>query len=413
MKIGYACTPLLVPYKTTRRISLKYYSEKLLIDTIKENLNDLLRILSYNRDKEIKMFRISSDIIPLGSHPINTFDWNNYFQYELNNIGKFIKNNSMRVSMHPGQYTVINSPKEDVVKKSILDLQYHAKFLDSLGIDSSHKIILHIGGVYGDKELAIKRFMNVFKDLDKNIKNRLVIENDEKNFSIDDVLFIGENLSIPVVFDNLHNECFNDNNYSISNILKRVKKTWNKKDGNIKVHYSQQNPLKKLGAHSQSLNITNFLYYLDLCKDFELDIMLEVKDKNISAIKAVNSILELSNALLKENIDTEFKNYKFILLEQGENILYEGYNILNKNTSLIEFYKFIDSFMYNEILVENKTHVLKLLENELKSYMTSKESNHFYKLLKERNFNKCKEYLYKIACKYHIELSKNYYFYNN
>jgi len=85
--------------------------------------------------------------------------------------------------MHPGQYTVMNSPSEEVVKKSIAEIEYHTKFLDSLGIDYSNKIIIHIGGEYGDKSSAIQRFSDNIKALSDSARSRLVLENDEKIFT--------------------------------------------------------------------------------------------------------------------------------------------------------------------------------------------------------------------------------------
>lgn len=146
--------------------------------------------------------------------------------------------------MHPGQYTVINSPNKEVVFKSIKDLQYHCDFLDSLGVDYTNKLILHIGGVYNDKKAAKLRFIENFNSLPSSVKNRLVIENDEKNFSLNDVLEISHLINVPVVFDNLHNFCYGDNNYTTKEIYEKVLKTWKPKDGTMKVHYSQQAPQK-------------------------------------------------------------------------------------------------------------------------------------------------------------------------
>ncbi|MBM6839362.1 UV DNA damage repair endonuclease UvsE, partial [Clostridium saudiense] len=138
----------------------------------------------------IKLFRISSDIIPLGSHKINNYNWWDNNKELLNKIGDYIKSNNMRVSMHPGQYTLLNSPKKDVVEKSILDLSFHCKFLDALNLPASHKIILHVGGVYNNKKSAINRFVTEYNNLDNSIKKRLIIENDERFFSIYDLLEI-------------------------------------------------------------------------------------------------------------------------------------------------------------------------------------------------------------------------------
>ncbi|HEY5561565.1 MAG TPA: DUF1722 domain-containing protein [Clostridiaceae bacterium] len=96
-------------------------------------------ILLNNIKNNIYMFRISSDIVPLGSHEINTFPWSLYYKEKLSEIGAFAKFNGIRLSMHPGQYTVINSPSEEIANKAIKDLEYHCKFLDSLNIDYTNK----------------------------------------------------------------------------------------------------------------------------------------------------------------------------------------------------------------------------------------------------------------------------------
>ena len=117
VRIGYACIPLCIDAKTTRTFLLKNFSEENLISTAGENIADLKRILQYNLLNDIRLFRISSDIIPFGSHQINNIEWWRIFKSELSEIGEFIKENEMRVSMHPGQYTVINSDSDMVVEK--------------------------------------------------------------------------------------------------------------------------------------------------------------------------------------------------------------------------------------------------------------------------------------------------------
>ena len=295
MKIGYACTPLMVPYKTTRRLTLSNYSEAKIALLIKDNLEDLYSILHYNNSKNIKLFRISSDIIPLGSHKINNYNWWDNNKELLNKIGDYIKSNNMRVSMHPGQYTLLNSPKKDVVEKSILDLSFHCKFLDALNLPASHKIILHVGGVYNNKKSAINRFVTEYNNLDNSIKKRLIIENDERFFSIYDLLEINSRCNIPIIFDNLHYECYGDTSISIPKLLPIIKETWKESDGDMKVHYSIQDTTKKRGAHSPTIFIDTFLDYLK-CYDFSnIDIMLEVKDKEVSTIKTINSMNFLNN----------------------------------------------------------------------------------------------------------------------
>lgn len=90
MKIGYACIPLKIPNRTNRSFSIKNYNETLLIEKINSNLDDLLKILKYNISNDIYLFRIASDIIPFGSHPINNFNWSYEFKDKLKIIGNFI-----------------------------------------------------------------------------------------------------------------------------------------------------------------------------------------------------------------------------------------------------------------------------------------------------------------------------------
>lgn len=94
----------------------------------------------------------------------------------------------MRLSMHPGQYVVLNSQRTNVVRAAVDELSYHADFLDAMGLTSEHKINLHVGGVYGDRHVSLQMFRENFHNLPENVKTRLVIENDERNYGADDVL---------------------------------------------------------------------------------------------------------------------------------------------------------------------------------------------------------------------------------
>jgi UV DNA damage endonuclease len=291
MRIGYACLIVGrddIKYKTCK---FSNASKDKLKSIIAYNLESLSKALEYNRNKNIELFRISSNIIPFGSNKSICIDWQNIFKKELNIIGKKIRNYKIRVSMHPGQYTVLNSPNKDVVNRAIDDLKYHTDFLNSLGLDESSKIILHIGGVYGNKNEAIKRFINNYELLDSNIKNRLVIENDDKSYNINDVLNISNILDIPVVYDNLHNfiNCYDKDKDDLY-WIKLCSKTWKTKDGNQKIHYSEQDFDKQKGSHSSTIDIERFTKFYKKIRYLNIDIMLEVKDKDISAIKCIDAI---------------------------------------------------------------------------------------------------------------------------
>ena len=114
MRIGYACVHIGSEKTKLRSLRLKNADEKSLRNVISDNLDALERIIEYNKDNDIKLYRISSDIIPFGSHPDNAYDWQAQFSEKLRQIGEMITKAGIRVSMHPGQYTVLNSPNEDI-----------------------------------------------------------------------------------------------------------------------------------------------------------------------------------------------------------------------------------------------------------------------------------------------------------
>jgi len=286
MKIGYPCINRTIGCKASRTFRLKSYSEDRLIETVENNLNCLLNILKYNIEKNILFFRITSDLVPFASHPVCKFDWQKYFKNKFKEIGDLITKNNIRISMHPDQFIVLNSIKEDVVKRSIKELYYHSEVLDLMTLDKTAKIQLHIGGAYGDKKESINRFAENYKKLDKKIKDRLVIENDDRIFNFEDCLFLHEKINIPLLFDVFHHSVLNKGE-SLKYALKKQNKTWKKYDGLPMVDYSSQKPGFRAGSHSEKIDLKDFKIFLEDSKLYDFDIMLEIKDKEKSALKAV------------------------------------------------------------------------------------------------------------------------------
>ena len=289
MSIGYACLAVGVPSTDFKSCIAKNASETKLLSLIAHNLNSLEQIIDYNIANKILLFRISSNLIPFGSSPINRLPWWDVFASKFLSLGEKIKKGAIRVSMHPGQYTILNSPHEDVVNRALEDLNYHCRVLDMLGVGMENKIVLHVGGSYNDKKQATKRFITNYQRLDQAVQERLVLENDDKSYNISEVMEIAKILHLPVIFDNLHH-LTNPCTIQRSDLywIDACGKTWGKKDGCQKIHYSQQNPGKKPGAHSDSIRIKEFMEFYKKIKSKDIDIMLEVKDKNLSAIKCIN-----------------------------------------------------------------------------------------------------------------------------
>lgn len=414
MRIGYACLTVGVRKTNFKTCILKNATEENLLAIIDHNLESLDNIIDYNIKNNIKLFRISSDIIPFGSSPANSLKWWELFEDKFSQIGSKIKESAMRVSMHPGQYTVLNSPREDVVERAIKDLEYHTTFLDSLNVNKENKIILHIGGVYGDKKSAIHRFIENYKLLDTKVKQRLVIENDDKCFNIEDVLYISKELDIPVIYDNLHNQVLcsdtsKDDNYWIN----RVNKSWTKGDGPQKIHYSQQDSTKRPGAHSLTIKINEFMDFKEDL-DPDLDIMLEVKDKNLSALKCINATENHNFKVL----ELEWSKYKYSILEYSQ-VNYQKIRELLKDKKqypVLEFYNLIEESLEMEEDRASSVNALQHVWGYFKSVASDKEKKRALKMIEdyqagEINKSRIKNFLNKLAVNYEMDyLIDSYYF---
>lgn len=416
MSIGYACLTVGVPNTTLKGCLLKNINEEKLIELIRHNLTSLENIINYNDTNDVRLFRISSDVIPFGSSPANTLQWRNLFKEELSHLGNSIREAGIRVTMHPGQYSVLNSPDKQVAERAIEDLAYHSAFMDSLEVDFTNKIILHVGGVYGDKKAAIIRFSERYKDLDDSIKRRLVIENDDKSYHIGDVLELGSCLGIPVVYDNLHNKvnCYDpskDDSYWITQCLS----SWRQEDGPQKVHYSQQDCLKSTGSHSKSISVTEFLDFFTDLGEKKPDIMLEVKDKNLSAIKCINCTTPNKNI---KALELEWSRYKYAVLEKWPNDYKKIRDLLKDKYSYpaIDFYRLIEHAYAQEVIPGNCVNAALHIWGYFKGMASLEEKERFFNLLqicqgKGSSMNPLKRFLYKLAEKYKQEyLHNSYYF---
>ena len=289
MKIGYPCINRSLKNQGNKTFRLKSYSEARLIDTINNNLNYLMNILNYNINQNILFFRISSDLIPFASHTICQFDWQRHFSSQFLRIGNQIKASRMRISMHPDQFTLINSIKEEIHNRSVRELHYHCDILDLMGLDRSHKVQIHVGGVYGNKNESIKRFIQRYHKLDLKIVHRLVIENDHNSYSIQDCFTIHKETKIPVLFDFFHHR-LNNNGEAIHALLNENENTWQKTDGIPMVDYSSQDEKKPRGAHINSINLNDFQQFLKDSFPLDFDIMFEIKDKEKSVLKALKTV---------------------------------------------------------------------------------------------------------------------------
>jgi UV DNA damage endonuclease len=414
IRLGYACLALAVPDTGFKGCNMKNATDEKLRELIAHNLKSLENLVDYNIRNNILLFRISSDIIPFGSSHVNRLEWWNLFGEDFNRIKNKIQDSGMRISMHPGQYTVLNSPDEGIVDRAVEDLKYHSRFLDCLGATTENKIILHLGGVYGEPANAKERFAKNYSRLPDDIKEKLVLENDDRSYTICDILEMAKRLDIPVVYDNLHNRV---KGCSIDDDLKWISEcnsTWRKRDGRQKIHYSQQNPDKQPGAHTKTIGIDEFMEFHRSLGKIELDIMLEVKDKNISAVKCINSI---SNSKSKGFLQRDWARYKYLIMEKSQEAYKAAGKLFSENEyPAIEFYRLAEKSFGIETQKGEAVNAAEHVWGYFKNIATESEKKKFFRVLEnyitdKKTLLSVKKMLYNLAYKYDSGyLLESYYF---
>lgn len=282
MRIGYPCINRSIGCTPSKTFRLASYSDDRLCDTVAANLSCLKKILTYNVEHGLLFLRITSDLVPFASHDVCTFPWKEQFSSTFKELGDFCRENGFRISMHPDQFVLLNTPDEGVLSRSIRELEYQVKILDLMGLGNSAKVQIHVGGVYGDKAASMDRFVETYTHLDVSIKARLVIENDERLYSFADCAAIHKRTGIPIIFDTFHHSLLSRGE-SLDEILRAQRKTWKKHDGLPMVDYSSQQEGKRPGAHAEHIVADDFSEFLIGSQPSDFDLMLEIKDKEKSA----------------------------------------------------------------------------------------------------------------------------------
>jgi UV DNA damage endonuclease len=283
-RLGYACLCLSLEHGSPRGTILRNASPERLRGLIELNLATLERVIAFNVEHGVRLFRISSDVIPFGSHPVNTLSWWAEFRGPLRDIGRMIREHDLRVSMHPGQYSVLASPDARILEAARADLVFHTRLLDALEVDTRHKLIIHVGGAYGDREAALNRWVEAVRDLPDNVRQRVVLENDERLFGADDVLRASAAAGTPVVLDVFHHRVYAGPaaDEHLPDLIRRAAATWDlARDGVPKLHYSSQAAGHRPGAHAEFVDSTEFARFLTLAPaQVQFDCMLEAKAKD-------------------------------------------------------------------------------------------------------------------------------------
>lgn len=256
-----------------------------------QNVKDISKLINWNNDNGIRCLRLSSDIFPhFTDKQTEKYDID-FAREDLLKAGTLAKKFSHRILMHPGQYNQIGAKSSDVYESTVADLSHHADILDAMGVDCEDGVlIVHGGGTYGDKETTMRRWIDQFSDLPRKVKNRLVLENCERQYSIRDCLSISEECRIPVVFDFHHYDCWNiikdEDQESIMDLVPEIIESW--RDRSVLMHVSEQGE-GKIGHHSDYIEtIPKEIFQIIDEYGIHIDLEIEAKMKEQAIFKLYN-----------------------------------------------------------------------------------------------------------------------------
>ena len=273
---------------------------------LRQSLVYLRAIFDYLTRSGIAMYRMSSDLAPYATHP-DLPQFHHQIREcaaELGDLGRHARATGLRLSFHPSQFIVLNSPDRAVVEKSIWDLTSQAEILDYMELGPEAVLVVHVGGVYGDKVSGRARWIDTYYQLPEPVRRRLVLENDDIRFSAADVLTIHDATGVPLVFDNLHFWCNNPEALPIMPTFERFVRTW-RGEVRPKMHFSSprtefrsvsrknrttgkfdtalQPPIWT--GHADFLNPFEFITFLRAASHLPCDVMLEAKAKDLALIR--------------------------------------------------------------------------------------------------------------------------------
>jgi len=258
----------------------------------RENLANTLRVLKYNKYNDIQVYRFSSKLVPLATHAfLSQWDYLDDLGQEFAAIGQYVKEDHMRVSFHPDHFSLLNSPREDVFDSSVRDFQHHHDMLEAMGLDSGAKLVTHVGGGYKDKPAALERFKRNWHRVPENIRERLVLENDDRTYSALEVLELCQGLSVPMVLDIHHHRC-NNNGERIEEFLEQVFATWEGTGLPPKMHISSPKSSSDIRSHHDFVDPGDLYDVLVFSRRYarRVDVMVEAKQKDKAMLKLVEEL---------------------------------------------------------------------------------------------------------------------------
>ncbi|KAB7671865.1 UV DNA damage repair endonuclease UvsE [Bacillus sp. B1-b2] len=279
-----------ITFARYKDLSKEEKREKLLAVTA-QNLEHTLRALHYNIGHEILLYRMSSSIVPLATHPEVNWDFVSPFKEKWLEIGELVKKHKLRVSFHPNQYTLFTSPRNEVTDNAVIDMDFHYRMLEAMGVAEQSVINIHIGGSYGDKENTISRFYRNLQKLPPSIKKVMTLENDDKTYTAEETLLTCQLEKIPLVFD-YHHHMANLSTKPLEELLLPIMETWKYRGLTPKIHLSSPKSEKEFRSHADLVDaeFVKPLFALLQPLGMDIDFMIEAKAKDRACLQLVEDL---------------------------------------------------------------------------------------------------------------------------
>ena len=313
---------------------------------LRTSLGYLDAVLDHLDKHDIRMYRMASDIAPYATPP----DMPQFHAMvpdsdaELRAFGAKARRLGIRLSFHPSQFVVLNSPDPDLVRKSVWDLASQAEMLDRMELGPEAVMVIHVGGSYGDAISSRERWARVWPTLPEPVQRRLVLEHDDLRFSAADVLWIHQHTGVRLIFDHQHFWCLNPENLALRPTVEAILSTWPSPQ-RPKLHFSTPNngmrALKRRDRKSGKLKTVSvapvWTGHADFCSPFEFagfmravegletDIMLESKAKDLSLIRLRPDLLRYAPDIAdrfgltpEQHAKLEQEEQEVLVEEEGE-----------------------------------------------------------------------------------------------